>query len=198
MLKVYKLHYTLKRVLCCQLTIIAKFDGLIVLIPSIITTISQGTEENPCVNPNAKGFRLPTSNEWKLAARYIGTTAPTISLLSTQAELSGGIYWTPDNYASGATDSYNNAAATTYVAVYSAKNTAVVKSKTSNGLGLYDMNGNVKEFSFDWIPGLVGSIRIAHGGGYFDNAYFQRLSAMDGCFPEGTYSNIGFRPVRGQ
>jgi predicted esterase len=162
-------------------------------------TTNPGTEDNPCINQDAKGFRLPTTIEWELAARYIGTTIPTGSPLATQAKQSSGLYWTPDNYASGATDNYKNAAATAGMAVYGADSTAVVKSKNANALGLYDMSGNVREFCSTGVqtPGF-GLIRVTHGGGYFDDAYFLQIGVPGICFPCGTYSSVGFRPVRTQ
>jgi len=125
-------------------------------------TTAPGTEDNPCINPAAKGFRLPLSNEYEYAARYIGTTNGGI----TAAISMSGYYWTPGNYASGATADYTNNAPTFAVAVFKnygstttnhtgVTTTAVVKSKKANALGLYDMSGNTAEWCFDWHPRFV-------------------------------------------
>jgi sulfatase modifying factor 1 len=53
------------------------------------TTQEDGHEDNPYVDPTAKGFRLPTSNEWELAARY-----------------QDGKNWTPGDHISGDTSGY--------------------------------------------------------------------------------------------
>ncbi len=92
-----------------------------------------------------RGFRLPTSNEWELAARYKGNDN-----LNGAIE-KGGLYWTPGTYASGATEYAANKLGvinpnqnpTIVVAVYNTSCTAKVKSKNANVLGLYDMSGNV-------------------------------------------------------
>jgi len=64
------------------------------------------------INNTKKGFRLPDRYEWELAARYLGTEAPTIGPLATEAITSINneitYYWTPGSYASGATDDYTN------------------------------------------------------------------------------------------
>ncbi len=65
------------------------------------------------------GYRLPSSDEWEYAARYLGTTAPsTGDSLDTERKYGNlnpawtdGFYWTPGNYASGATSDYNNTVA---------------------------------------------------------------------------------------
>jgi formylglycine-generating enzyme len=138
----------------------------------------------------AKGFRLPTSDEWYQAARYID-----------------GTHCYPDTYASGADATYNATTGgsdidedsdvqyTSDVAVYDTSSTAAVKSKSPNKLGLYDMSGNVWEWCFDILP-VLGN-RVLRGGSWFnyDVSYLQLGVGAAGGPSDATYA-IGFRPVR--
>jgi formylglycine-generating enzyme required for sulfatase activity len=150
-----------------------------------------GTQDNPYINPNAKGFRLPTSDEWYKAARYIDGSA---------------VY--PDTYVSGSDAAFEEPIASTdidgdgdyetigNVAVYSAnsKKTANVKTKSPNKLGLYDMSGNVWEWCFDWYIG--GSLRVERGGGWHDIPFDLLVGFVYGDAPSYADSIIGFRPAR--
>jgi formylglycine-generating enzyme len=144
-------------------------------------------------NAAAKGFRLPTSMEWELAARYRGSD-------STNAILSNGIYWTKGNSASGATANYSNAAATGAVAWYSlnsSSSTHPVGQKTANTLNLYDISGNVWEWCFSWYPGYEGSGRVVRGGSWYDVANVLQLGYVDFVYPNYALGgDLGFRPVR--
>jgi formylglycine-generating enzyme required for sulfatase activity len=127
------------------------------------------------------GFRLPTSNEWELAARYID-----------------GKKWTPGDYASGASANYNDLSATNAVAVYNALSTAIVKSKAANALDLYDMSGNVWQWCFDLYPGSTS--RIRRGGSWKTAASNLQISLGDIGSDTSTdvQNDMGFRPVRYQ
>ena len=105
------------------------------------------------VQKTAVGFRLPLSDEWVYAARYID-----------------GSRWTPKDYASGAGAPSDDHEATNSVAWYDANSgdtTHNVGEKRANALGLYDMSGNVGEWCSDWQPGRNSSERIIRGGDYF-------------------------------
>ena len=138
-----------------------------------------------CDNVNAvygtKGFRLPSSMEWELAARYDNKS------------------WTPGGYASGASGPYDNQVVTDSVAWFernSGGSTHSVGTKASNALGIYDMSGNVWEWCFDWYPAYIGSLRMLRGGSWgVDNAAL-RVGDMNGDSPSYISSHLGFRLVR--
>jgi len=157
-----------------------------------------GTEDNPYVKADATGFRLLTSNEWELAARYIGTVAPTITPLATEVDktTAAGVtyYWTPGNYASGATANTDESAGLTEaVAWFNANSTQAVALLDPNALGLYDMSGNVLEWSFDLI---YGSFRVLRGGSWGDNVINMQIGIVFNYIPNSTNNNYGFRISR--
>lgn len=112
-----------------------------------------GHPVDEAVQTAANGYRLPTCHEWELAARWQGRDSSHGAL---ECPEDSGYYWTPGHYASGATDTSQNEAASTEVAWYlqnsrSNGNTdsRPVAQLKPNYLGLYDMSGNVAEFTFD-------------------------------------------------
>ena len=119
-------------------------------LPTEVCYVS-GCEDVPYVKADATGFRLPTKREWELAARYKGSDSTNGAI---EYPVSSGLWWTPGNYASGATDAYdyNYGASTDSVAWYDSQSTSTqtVGFLDANTLGLYDMSGNVMEWLFDW------------------------------------------------
>lgn len=104
---------------------------------------------------DANGYRVPISNEWELAARYVdGTT------------------WNPVNHVSGdTTGPVEGVGASLVFGEYawykgnSGGTTHPIGTKLSNGLGLYDMSGNVDE----WVFTRTGSFWIYRGGSYVND-----------------------------
>jgi formylglycine-generating enzyme required for sulfatase activity len=144
------------------------------------------------------GFRLPTSNEWELAARWRGDD--TTNVVNT-APFTTAPWFTKGNSASGATKSYDDADAepTKAVAWYNANalgKTQVVKGRTANGLGVYDMSGNVVEWCYDWYPMYMGSCRILRGGACNTNANDLQVGYLLVDVPGVRTSVLGFRPAR--
>jgi formylglycine-generating enzyme required for sulfatase activity len=139
---------------------------------------------------SADGFRLPTSDEWELSARWRGVD--TIYTVRKNDWANNPVKFTQGNAASGATAAYTNSAETGTVAVSGQSGTAPVKSRKPNALGLYDMSGNVWEGCFD----AKGAARVVRGGAWGMDA--NNLSIGGTLFrnPTDARDTIGFRVAR--
>jgi len=153
-------------------------------------TIRDATDAIACdsaVAGPANGFRLPTGNEWELAARFRDDADNTVAGFSNP-------WFTKGNSASGAVAGSGNAVATGAVAVCAPfASTAAVKSKLPNSLDLYDMSGNVWELCFD----LIGSERAARGGSYVSESEYLQIGRFLTLAPDdpGEYQKLGLRLV---
>ena len=136
-------------------------------------------------NRNATGYRLPTEAEWEYAAK--------------------GGNGSPGNYTYSGS---NNVGEVAWYYGNSGSKTHEVGKKAPNGLGLYDMSGNVWEWCWDWYgtyPSTAqtdptgassGSIRVRRGGGWFDSAEDVRSAYRNYFIPYYRYFNLGFRLAR--
>ncbi len=132
------------------------------------------------------GFRLPTEAEWEYACRG-----------GNGAEYNTG----------------NGESALARAAWYSGNSqemTHPVAQKTANTSGLYDMHGNVWEWTNDWysersyeIDGTdnptgvaSGKEKVLRGGGWLDYPQDCTSSKRRKYDPDKSYSDIGFRIVR--
>ena len=162
-------------------------------------------------NADRNGYRLPSSQEWEYAARYIGTTKPTAGNLYTQyialiehggnGSLTNGYYWTPANYASGAIKDYSFETETRAVGWYTgdpgmggADKLMPVAQKIANQVGLYDMSGNVWEWGV--THGAGSDTRVIRGGGWNTNNQCMQVGLWAAEYPYYEGNFVGFRFAR--
>ena len=141
-----------------------------------------------------KNYRLPTEAEWEYAARA-GTITPFSFGEKITPELVN--YNGERPYAKGEKG-------------LSRGQTVQVKSLPANAWGLYEMHGNVWEWTADWFgeypkdevtnpAGLnKGDYRVVRGGSWFDNGRYCRSAYRDYYLPVNADSDFGFRLALGQ
>jgi len=163
-----------------------------------ITNEIPGSQDDPYVKSDADGFRLPTSDEWELAARYIDDG-------NSDGDIKDADEYYPGGHVSGDTTSYcypSDGGTSTVFGSYawydvnSASSSHVVATRTANALGLCDMSGNVYEWCFDWHPDWVGSRRVVRGCCWSSSAGPLRVGVEYYSIPYNEDVYIGFRPAR--
>lgn len=115
-----------------------------------------------------KGYRLPTSTEWEYAAR-------------------GGMYGLPTPY-SGSKDLYEVG----WFLGVSEESTQPVGTKEPNEIGIYDMSGNV----FEWTSTQRQEGRIVRGGSWDYYPHQCEVSFLHVVEPYIVQNSLGFRIAR--
>jgi formylglycine-generating enzyme required for sulfatase activity len=132
-------------------------------------------------------YRLPTEAEWEYAARSGGKKE---KWAGTSSE------WELEEYA--------------WFFDHSGRSTHLAGEKRPNGLGLYDMTGNVWEWCGDWYERNYysfsprndpqgpsrGTFRVLRGGSWSTDARYVRASTRHWSAPELRNNKRGFRLVR--
>ena len=123
--------------------------------------------ETPAVKQAKQRFRLPTEEEWEHACRAGGTGDWGRRKDGGEGPLDA-MGWYRDN---------------------SGWETHPVAQKESNAWGLYDMHGNV----WEWTSTADGSGRVDRGGGWYGDARRCAAGYRDGDNPDVRNSGLGFR-----
>ena len=124
----------------------------------------------PATKASGLTFRLPTEEEWEYACRAGATGA--YCRLADGTEITDGslgrVAWFSGN---------------------SGDQTHPVGQKMPNAFGLYDMHGNV----WEWTQTAVGEDRIARGGSCCNWSWFCESSSRGGNSPDCRDLDLGFR-----
>jgi formylglycine-generating enzyme required for sulfatase activity len=136
-----------------------------------------------------KSYRLPTEAEWEYVAR-------------------GCKMGICDSFEYSGSDTIDNVA--WYVDNSSSKS-HTIGTKSANGLGLYNMSGNVWEWCYDWLGSYPsntsstpavdptgassGSNRVLRGGSWISLASSCRVANRASAAPSARYNKYGFRLV---
>ncbi|MGL1892210.1 MAG: FlgO family outer membrane protein [Spirochaetaceae bacterium] len=164
------------------------------------TNSPSGTQDDPYVDKDANGFRLPTIVEWTIASRYKGDFDKDGAITSP-----GEFYL--DNVVSGSSTSDPDDKKQ-YAIAYERIKIFPVASKQPNGLGFYDISGNISEWCYNWTGNrnkgqydavgkwkyLMGLSNDSYGGIY-------KLNMLSQVFPDKPVpyyysSTSGFRIAR--
>ncbi len=124
----------------------------------------------PAVKKSGLTFRLPTEEEWEYACRA-GATGDYCKLANgteITKDTLGQVAWFRDN---------------------SGSEIHPVGQKQPNAFGLYDMHGNVLE----WTSTAVGELRVYRGGGWLDSGGNCVSSIRYGGSPSLRNYSLGFR-----
>lgn len=156
--------------------------GYAVPIRSVSALASLADE--PFIRPDSRGFRLPSSMEWELAARYVD-----------------GERWSRGGCPSGSESLYFDGSLAAGYAVFLRDGPEPVRSKASNRLGIYDMSGSVWEWCFDRFSlstedELAHVKRVVRGGSWSSNAYRLQIGGRFGTLPDAVERGQGFRVAR--
>ncbi len=160
-----------------------RLSGLHGLQPAYAISEDEHGVQQVSWDREALGYRLPTGTEWEYAAR--GGRADQSFAGAADA---GRVGWFEDN----------------------AQTVMAVGLKSANGFGLYDMSGNVREWTWDEkaehdlvenhgvtvMKDFGAQDRQARGGGYINDTSSLRVGNLYWYSPNYANKDLGFRVAR--
>jgi uncharacterized repeat protein (TIGR02543 family) len=157
------------------------------IVPTHISLANKAVWDAVTIDSNTNGYRLPTEAQWEYAAKG-GNTGEAFTYAGSDTV--GDVAWYKTNHLAGGT--------------------SAVGTKAPNGLGLYDMSGNVAEWCWDWYDddyytseektdptgASSGSNRVTRGGSWYLSAEYIRSAERMYNGPDNRADIFGFRLVR--
>jgi formylglycine-generating enzyme required for sulfatase activity len=150
-----------------------------------VPTSSNSTWDAVTIDSGSTGYRLPTEAQWEYAAK--GGNGSPGNYTYSGSNTVGDVAWYDGN---------------------SGSSSHVVGTKAPNGLGIYNMSGNVWEWCWDRYGDYSssaqmdptgassGSFRMARGGYWGPSSESVRSADRYGLNPNSRYAGIGFRLAR--
>lgn len=127
-------------------------------------------EATACAAKLGTGYRLPTEEDWEYAARAgsDGEYSKGKEGVEVTAANLGDYAWYDGN---------------------SGSKTHKVKTRLANAFGLYDMHGNV----WEWTASTEGPRRVNRGGSWLNDPRYLRSALRSWLTPENRFNYLGFR-----